>query len=41
LEFDAHQLTWTLISITDIRQEDFEPSVGISHRTLHSRFASN
>jgi hypothetical protein len=39
IEFDAHQLTWTLISITDT---SFNPEpVGISRRTLKSEFAAN
>jgi hypothetical protein len=39
IEFDAHQLTWTLISISDIHY-DAAP-VGFSHRNLHSEFAPN
>jgi hypothetical protein len=39
IEFDAHQLIWTLISITDT---SFNPEpVGISRRTLKSEFAAN
>jgi hypothetical protein len=39
IEFDAHQLIWTLISITDT---SFDPEpVGISRRTLKSEFAAN
>jgi hypothetical protein len=39
IEFDAHQLTWTLISISDMHYE--QKNIGLSHRTLRSEFAPN
>jgi hypothetical protein len=41
IEFDAHQLTWTLISITDTSFKKILNRVGISRRTLKSEFAAN
>jgi hypothetical protein len=41
LEFDAHQLTWTLISVSDMHfgPEVYNEKAGFSHHNLHSKFA--
>jgi hypothetical protein len=42
LEFDAHQLIWTLISISDTQfsPESYDQKVGFSHRSLRSGLAA-